>query len=1437
MIEAHIREKARHFRLSFFSGMLYTIDSSVCFLRLYFLLEGMWFDLILQVCKQKAVLAAGFFLFLLFSCFINVSAASGDAAEVTGVIVNSISDGMAPFDSDNSPGNDASNDNRILRTFDTAVYSLEFVTNMKPGGGRSLSEAVVNIRMSIAGSKGDYRWDTDSMGWLQPGYSVSYDNGRITLNAKVKLSQVDGVDPVPGTSAVNIYLMASGVSNGSKVEPEFSVWMDGETESKARSFRCDSSHTTADGKSCSLTVSADAGRFGVAPCRPTQQRWGYLNPSTGKLTLDSGKSGYSPSMILSTGCQFYLRGEEGKGIKGCEVPKGDITFILDPKYMDESGEYKRLELWDSLNLHRRNTSTEDGIACVPGTTYGRETHWATSYGNGQSDVTYTPRFPEEGGVQSQTFSDPGEFKMERLSDGRWKVTIYDYSIDGRFPKYHRFRIPVGVPDYDEKVNLFTAFGAQWYCPTTGKNGETRNMVIDITDLSVKGVSGRPLTSHDGQDHWSMTGAVSTSCSADRNSYALQRYRSDGYQGADRFEASTIFDGLVQQQGGVLDQIRIPFGSNIQDVDHHTYAADILLKFDDRTLEPYTGRSLRINKNGGYPNGAKDFRLQGRQYEGTQTLLYAVKKDGTGWTGLAECRTAKIADLKYYADREEAERQGTIVGILYELRDMDWYMRCWWDNYVELHVKDDAEIGRVGFVTHSTRTWSGPRSEMDEEVQPGSNADGKSSGWTSEVLMSNYEPRTFSSAEDGYWYDRDSGVQGTGCCVLVVGEMPKSQIVSEVAGKTWWNLNAGERIMDLRLDSSVTTISGNGRKTDLTIEYVLDRHQHYVKGSGTRGGTYVPADGAAPSKVIDGTPIEPSVSKNENGQEVLTWRLSGVTAGEAVDSIHLQLEIGTELDPKTDVNELDNPLTQTVQCRSTYGPETGKTSFDNRVIKSPAVSMQLRPFGASTIEQNEDAVWRVVLSNNGGSDSRPFSQYLVLPYEGDGRDSKFAGTPELVSMVLDASAGKRSLASGLHVYVTTDPKVRDGKFDAQDLNGLSVSWTEVSGTGSGNSRTYSFSRKDVTAVKFSGGMLGAHEGLNYLFTMRPGDGCQGGDLYSLSASVYGERFPGTVFAAPCPIQVVKRTLSGDVFNDRDKSGLYNEDTDLFVSGVKLRVLDGSGNPAKDVFGRAIPDCVTKADGKWSFTNLGPGVFSVVTVDLDGKYESVKNGPDYSGDTAGAKKDLTGIDSDCKGSAGKVSSDGRVIWSEDGETKSYLRQEYSFLPAAEMNPAVQEYENIRFGLGVYWSDLTVEQVVDKTHGIQALGGTQFLFKAQGTAWDGTSHTYYFCVDATDQGGGSGGGEAPHDLVFTLEVDDDRIPGFTEVLEGRQTLRIPSGHYWVTPLDKEDWSFLDFLAVNGTVDGERASMDLLLHESGLVHARDYRTAFDDYHDSLAGWYPVGK
>ncbi|WP_394940796.1 SdrD B-like domain-containing protein [Psychromicrobium sp. YIM B11713] len=81
-------------------------------------------------------------------------------------------------------------------------------------------------------------------------------------------------------------------------------------------------------------------------------------------------------------------------------------------------------------------------------------------------------------------------------------------------------------------------------------------------------------------------------------------------------------------------------------------------------------------------------------------------------------------------------------------------------------------------------------------------------------------------------------------------------------------------------------------------------------------------------------------------------------------------------------------------------------------------------------------------------------------------------------------------------------------------------------------------------------------------------------------------------------LIKVSSIGDlVFQDKNGNGVF-DDGDTPVQGVKISLLDGAGQPAKDANGQPVPDQTTGADGKYSFGNLLPGNYKVKFTAPDG-----------------------------------------------------------------------------------------------------------------------------------------------------------------------------------------------------------------------------------------------
>lgn len=89
--------------------------------------------------------------------------------------------------------------------------------------------------------------------------------------------------------------------------------------------------------------------------------------------------------------------------------------------------------------------------------------------------------------------------------------------------------------------------------------------------------------------------------------------------------------------------------------------------------------------------------------------------------------------------------------------------------------------------------------------------------------------------------------------------------------------------------------------------------------------------------------------------------------------------------------------------------------------------------------------------------------------------------------------------------------------------------------------------------------------------------------------------------PKPVSV------GDlVWRDRNGDGLQGP-IDKGVAGAILRIYDSKGKPAVDINGKTVKPQRTKKDGKYLFTNLPPGRYTVKITYPKGWMPTVPNKP--------------------------------------------------------------------------------------------------------------------------------------------------------------------------------------------------------------------------------------
>ena len=179
----------------------------------------------------------------------------GDWAYITYLMMKAdgtgLSTGTSPWDADDGAGNDSTAENKILRTFDTASYTIQFNTTLRDavaqqdvGGiyqGRLYFEFILPVSAEEA------QFETGSMGWLSNSQNIKYEVVTATVNVK---TTVDGVETeVPtkcqvlrgsftltptgsndaaigaSTNELNIIIRALRMQNGDTIRPIFTLWL------------------------------------------------------------------------------------------------------------------------------------------------------------------------------------------------------------------------------------------------------------------------------------------------------------------------------------------------------------------------------------------------------------------------------------------------------------------------------------------------------------------------------------------------------------------------------------------------------------------------------------------------------------------------------------------------------------------------------------------------------------------------------------------------------------------------------------------------------------------------------------------------------------------------------------------------------------------------------------------------------------------------------------------------------------------------------------------------------------------------------------------------------------------------------------------------------------------------------------------------------------
>ena len=270
--------------------------------------------------KERRILSILLAILILFSIFPSsfwetfAISTSVNESYVSQVEIKEITDGLAPFDKDNEPGNDTNESNRIVRSFDNVNYTIEYVTALKTP--EVISDAYLMVEFVLPCEKEVATFDMDTMAWMLDA-KLTESDGKQILTGKRYLQNTTDNNAIPGAGTLSVGIKVQAAPNGTKITPSFSLWMEGNSEEEI-----------AEVVSEDITVSA-APKIDLRIARSSFLDYRtYINIETGEHSKDPIPNGQHGRMQgFGIGLSLY-NDNASKGMKGMEIPSGPIEFDL-----------------------------------------------------------------------------------------------------------------------------------------------------------------------------------------------------------------------------------------------------------------------------------------------------------------------------------------------------------------------------------------------------------------------------------------------------------------------------------------------------------------------------------------------------------------------------------------------------------------------------------------------------------------------------------------------------------------------------------------------------------------------------------------------------------------------------------------------------------------------------------------------------------------------------------------------------------------------------------------------------------------------------------------------------------------------------------------------------------------------------------------------------
>ena len=339
----------------------------------------------------------------------NANSQIGEQGIISSAQIIQTKTGTGPFDSNDDAGNDSSEENNIVRSFDKITWTIDLTMSLKSGVTETnIKGGTIEIDVELPSTCANLvKWDINSMNWIQNG-EISEDGTKLTGQYNMSETEIT----IPGKQSLSFALDIYGAGNKTEIVPTFNFKLIGNSDNEKVSLKGETIYVSATGK------------YNVQLIQNTSLAY--------KSSVDYGEGNtYGRMYGYNFAVQLYNETEE-KGLKGIEYPKGEITFDIDLKLeRTKSGSTQREDITDKCTPILYNYRLNDWSSNNAGYIDGRDMFYESAY---HKYNLHVPLGIYVKGHENYSTYNSGNISILQ-NESKLKVSIKDYDFNGQFGRY------------------------------------------------------------------------------------------------------------------------------------------------------------------------------------------------------------------------------------------------------------------------------------------------------------------------------------------------------------------------------------------------------------------------------------------------------------------------------------------------------------------------------------------------------------------------------------------------------------------------------------------------------------------------------------------------------------------------------------------------------------------------------------------------------------------------------------------------------------------------------------------------------------------------------------------------------------------------------------------------------------------------------------------